>query len=202
MPRTSAAQLTLGLAAAGVLVAAQTASAHPGHLAPGANALVAGVMHPLSGADHLLAMLASGLLAVRVGTRQALWIIPASFAGLMIAGGLIALAGVPLPHAEWAISMSVIVIALAVAMLPRVPLAVAAGLVGLFAIFHGHAHVAEMGTASLLPYATGFVAATLALHVGAIGAGSLALRAERPRAVRWAGVAIAACFAVMLICNA
>lgn len=201
MPRTST-QLTLGLAAAGVLVAAQTAMAHPGHLAPGANALVAGAMHPLSGADHLLAMLASGLLAVRVGTRRALWVVPASFVGLMVFGGLLALAGLPLPHVEWAISMSVIVIALAVAMLPRVPLAVAAGLVGLFAICHGHAHVAEMGGVALLPYAAGFVAATIALHATAIGAGSLALRADRPRAVRWAGVAIAAGFALVLIIGA
>jgi urease accessory protein len=120
----------------------------------------------------------------------------------MIFGGLVALAGLPLPHVEWAISISVIVIALAVAMLPRVPLVVAAGLVGLFAICHGHAHVAEMGGAALLPYAAGFVAATIALHATAIGAGSLALRAERPRAVRWAGVAIAAGFAVILISNA
>jgi urease accessory protein len=200
MTRTSI-RLPLFLASAAVLAGAPAAMAHPGHLAPGANALVAGAMHPLSGADHLLAMLASGLLAVRVGTRRALWIVPAAFVGLMMFGGLLALAGLPLPHVEWAISMSVIAIGLAVAMLPRVPLAVAAGWVGLFAICHGHAHVAEMGSASLLPYALGFVATTIALHASAIGAGSLALRAERPRAIRWAGAAIAICFAVLLISN-
>src|ERR1700761_641611 len=89
MQRTFA-RSTVCLAGAGVLVAAQTAMAHPGHLAPGANALVAGAMHPLSGADHLLAMLASGLLAVRVGTRRAIWMIPATFVGLMIVGGMLA----------------------------------------------------------------------------------------------------------------
>jgi len=200
MPRTTT-RLMVGVAAAGVLVAAQTAMAHPGHSSPGANPIVTGALHPFSGADHLLAMLASGLLAVRVGTRRAIWAVPMAFVGLMVVGGMLAFAGVPLPHVEWAIGLSVIVLALAVAMLPRVPLAVAAGLVGVFAICHGHAHVAEIGGAALLPYAAGFVAATLALHATAIGAGTLALRAERPSAVRWAGAAIAVCFALLLISN-
>ena len=192
--------LLLGLAAATVLGSAQAALAHPGHVQPGAGALVAGALHPLTGADHLLAMLASGLLAVRIGTRRALWILPCAFAGLMVAGGVLAYFGMPLPHAEGGISLSVLVLGLMVALLPRVPLSFAAGLVGLFAIFHGHAHVAELGGGqALLPYMAGFAATTLALHAGAIGAGVWAVHSAQPRAIRFAGAAIAAGFALLLL---
>lgn len=191
--------LAIALAATGCLIGAQTALAHPGHLAPGTSAAVAGALHPLTGADHLLAMLASGLLAVRIGTRRALWLVPATFVSLMLLGGVLAYAGLSLPHPEWGISLSVIVLGMAVSMLPSVPLELGAGLVGLFALFHGHAHVAELGGQALLPYVIGFTLATLALHAVAIGGGVMAVRTRRPDLVRWAGAAVAAGFGFLLI---
>lgn len=198
MKRTSH-RMAFAIAAGACLVGAPMAFAHPAPLAPGHGALMAGALHPLGGADHLLAMLASGLLAVRVGTKRALWLVPASFIALMLVGGAIALLGVPLPHVEWAISLSVIVLGLMVAMLPKVPLSVAAGWVAIFAIAHGHAHVAELAGQSVLPYMIGFTMTTLALHLAAIGGGVMALRARRPQLVRFAGASIAMAFAVVLV---
>jgi urease accessory protein len=181
-----------------VLGSARAALAHPGHLQPGSNGFAAGMLHPLTGFDHLLAMLASGLLAVRIGTRRALWLVPAAFVGLMLLGGGLAYIGLPLPRAEWGISASVLVLGLMVALLPRIPLSVGVGCVGLFALFHGHAHVAELGGQALLPYMAGFVLTTLALHAGAIASGTWAVRAERPGALRFAGAAVAVGFALLL----
>jgi urease accessory protein len=191
--------LFTAVAASLVLGSARAALAHPGHVHPGAAGFAAGALHPLTGADHLLAMLASGLLAVRIGTRRALWIVPATFVGLMLFGGALAYLGLPLPHAEWGIGASVLVLGLMVALLPRIPLTAGAACVGLFALFHGHAHVAELGGQALLPYMTGFVIMTLALHASAIAGGTWAVRADRPRALRFAGGAIAAGFALLLL---
>jgi urease accessory protein len=184
-------------AASLILGSAQAALAHPGH-GQGGNGFAAGALHPLTGVDHLFAMVASGLLALRIGTRRALWIVPGAFVGLMVLGGALAYFGLPLPRAEWAISASVLVLGLMVALLPRIPLAAGAGCVGLFAVFHGHAHVAELGTAALLPYMAGFVLMTMALHAGAIASGLWAVRAQRPRALRLAGAAITIAFASLL----
>lgn len=186
-------------AAACLLAYAPVAAAHPGHVPPGDAAWAAGAAHPLLGADHLLAVLASGLLAVRVGSRRALWVVPVSFVALMLFGGLLAYAAVPLPHGERAVALSVIVLGLAVAMLPSVPLQLAAGAVGLFAVFHGHAHVAEFGGAALVPYMAGFAVSTLALHAAAIAAALGAADAARAPLVRLAGAAIAAGFASVLL---
>jgi urease accessory protein len=190
--------LAITVAAGICLAGARTAFAHPGHVGDHGS-LVSGVVHPLTGLDHLLAMLASGLLAVRVGTRRALWLIPASFVGLMLVGGGLALAGLPLPQAEWGVSLSVIVLGLMVAMLPSVPLGIAAACVGVFAVCHGHAHVAELGGQAVVPFILGFTASTLMLHLAAIGGGVLAVRAQRPRLVRLAGAGIAAAFAFVLV---
>lgn len=191
----------MGAASAVVLGVAQSAMAHAGH-DPGAQtlgaSLAAGAMHPVLGLDHLLAMLASGLVAVRAAQRRALWAVPAAFAGLMVAGGGLAWAGAPLPAAEWGIALSVIVLGLAAAALPVTPTWAAAAMVGLFAVCHGHAHVAELGGHAVLPYVLGFVASTLALHAVAIAAGLALKRADRPMAVRFAGGAIAAAFTVVL----
>ncbi len=199
MTRNSRWLLCGSMATAACLTSTQLAMAHPGHVVPGDSAWFAGAMHPLMGLDHLLAMFASGLLAVRIGTRRALWIVPASFVVWMVLGGVLAFAGVPLPHAEWGIALSVIVLGLAVAVLPSVPLPVGVGLVGLFALFHGHAHVAELGGHAVLPYMTGFVLATMTLHAAAIAVGVLALKSRQPRFVRFAGAAIATSFAALLI---
>lgn len=191
--------LGCGLAAAACLFSAKTAFAHAGHLSPHDNPWVSGMLHPLMGMDHLLAMLASGLLAVRLATGRALWVIPLSFVGLMIGGGVLAAAGAPLHQAEWGIAVSVIVLGLIVAVMPNVPLGAAVTLIGLFAVCHGHAHVAEAGSAALLPYMAGFAVATLVLHAAAITFGLAAQRVRRPHLVRFAGAGIVVGFMALLL---
>jgi urease accessory protein len=116
-------------------------------------------------------MVAVGLYAASLG-GAALWLVPCAFVGMMIVGGLIGYGGVPLPMVEQAIGLSVVVMGLAIALGARLRLVVAMGLVGLFALFHGHAHGSEgLGLASFLPYAAGFIAATVGLHMAGIGIG-------------------------------
>ncbi len=130
-----------------------------------------GFAHPMSGLDHVLAMILVGILAFQLGGR-ALWLVPAAFVGMMAAGGALGAAGVSLPFVELAIALSVIVLGAAVALEIQAPVAIATALVGLFAIFHGYAHGAEMpDSAGGLAYAGGFMAATALLHVAGIGIG-------------------------------
>lgn len=145
--------------------------AHPGHLdASASSGLVAGLLHPITGLDHVLAMVAVGLLAVSLGGR-ALWAIPASFIVAMVAGGALAIAGVHLPMVEPAIATSVLVIGLLVAMQTKLPAPAVALIVASFAVFHGYAHGSEMPvSASAVAYAAGFIAATAALHMSGIAA--------------------------------
>lgn len=130
-----------------------------------------GFGHPFSGLDHILAMVAVGLFAANLGGR-ALWLVPASFVAMMAVGGALGIAGLEVPFVELGIALSVIVLGAAVALSWNVPVAAAMALVGFFAIFHGHAHGAEMPTdASGLAYAVGFMLATALLHAIGIGLG-------------------------------
>jgi urease accessory protein len=116
-------------------------------------------------------MVAVGAFAARLGGR-ALWIVPSAFVAMMAVGGFIGLEGVPLPFVETGIALSVVVLGLAVALRWKLPVAAASALVGLFAIFHGHAHGGEMPVdASGLSYALGFMLATALLHVAGIWLG-------------------------------
>ena len=140
------------------------------HAGVGSQDLAHGLMHPVGGLDHVLAMLAVGTLAFVLGGR-ALWLVPLSFVGMMAAGFVLGANGIALPHAELAIALSSIVIGGLAAVGRRLPLAVAMALVGGFATFHGWAHGAEMPVESgTLPYALGFMATTAMLHVTAIAA--------------------------------
>jgi len=181
-------------AASGIALLALTgtALAHPGH--GDATGFTHGFMHPLGGLDHVLAMVAVGLFAAHLGGR-ALWLVPAAFVAVMAAGGALGIAGIAVPFVETGIALSVVVLGLAVALRVSVPLLAAMALVGLFAIFHGYAHGAEMPVdASGAGYAAGFLAATALLHgIGiAIGltVGKLGDLAGR-RAVQIAGGAMA-----------
>jgi urease accessory protein len=142
------------------------------HVGPGAHGgFVMGLAHPLSGADHVLAMVAVGVLAASLGGRAVL-ALPAAFVGAMLLGAGLGAGGVALPLVEPAIALSVIVLAGAVAAGLRLPTALAIAVVGLFAVFHGHAHGSEGAQgAAFLPYAAGFGAATVLLHLGGIGLG-------------------------------
>ncbi len=131
-----------------------------------------GFVHPLSGIDHILAMVAVGLYAASLGGR-ALWLVPSAFVGTMILGGLLGYLGFPLPLVEMGIGLSVVVMGLAIALGVRLPTVAAMALVGLFALFHGHAHGTEgMGLGvAYLPYAAGFIIATASLHMAGIALG-------------------------------
>ena len=183
--------VTRSAAAAILVLLPGAALAHPGHDAGG---FAHGVMHPLGGLDHVLAMVAVGLYAALLGGR-ALWLVPATFVGVMAIGGALGAAGYPLPYTEIGIALSVIVLGLAVALRASLPTLAAMALVGLFAIFHGHAHGAEMpADAAAVSYATGFMLATALLHGAGIAIGLAAGRlAERGgwRIAQVAGGAIA-----------
>ena len=122
-----------------------------------------GLKHPFSGADHILAMIAVGLWAAQIGGR-ARWIVPASFVSMMGVGFLLATNGIYLPFVEPGILASVVGLGLLVALAVRVPIAASATIVGIFALFHGHAHGGEMGAATPISFAVGFILATTILH--------------------------------------
>jgi len=134
---------------------------------------MSGFMHPLSGLDHQLAMILVGVFAYQLGGR-ALWLVPLTFVSVMALGGLLGVEGVPIPFVEVGIALSVIVLGAVVAFGVKAPVAVAMGAVGLFAIFHGHAHGSEMPLdASGAEYGLGFTLATALLHAVGIGSGLL-----------------------------
>ena len=167
------------------------AQAHPGH-GP-ANSFLSGLNHPLHGLDHILAMVAVGLWASQLGGRS-LWAVPATFVGVMMAGGALGMMGLPLPLVETGILLSVLVLGVLIASAARLPLAASMGVVGLFALFHGYAHGTEIPlAASGLSYGFGFVAATTLLHASGIALGLAAQKMVTASAVRFAGVAIAIC---------
>jgi urease accessory protein len=167
-----------------VMLIATPALAHPGHVA---ESFAAGIAHPLSGLDHVAVMVAVGLWAALQGGR-ALWAWPAAFVGVMLVGGALGMAHVPVPFVEPGILASVVVLGLMVALAVDVPVAVGAALIGVFALLHGHAHGTEVAeSVGGFAYMAGFAVATAALH--AVGLG-LALMTRRPL-VRIAGAACA-----------
>jgi urease accessory protein len=130
-----------------------------------------GFAHPIGGIDHVLAMVAVGLFAAHLG-GLALWAVPLSFVTMMVAGGAAGMGGMELPCVEIGIGLTVVVLGAAVAFRLHLPSVAAMALVGLFAIFHGHAHGVEMPeTASGFDYALGIVLATAGLHGCGIGLG-------------------------------
>ncbi|SDL40890.1 HupE/UreJ family protein [Paracoccus chinensis] len=155
------------------------ALAHPGH---DAGSLGAGFAHPLGGADHVLAMVALGLLAAQAGGR-ALWLLPTSFVAAMLAGGAAGWAGLPFGAVEPVILASVIILGATVAIAARLPLGVMAAMAAAFGHTHGWAHGAEGPAQGLPSYALGFALATALLH----GAGILAGRAAAQPLLRAAG---------------
>lgn len=173
---------TRGALAALLALSPSLAFAHPGH--GDTVGFSHGFLHPIGGLDHVLAMVAVGIFAANLGGR-ALWAVPATFVALMAVGGAFGMYGVAVPFVEIGIAASVIVLGGAVALgWKNWPLGAAMALVGFFAVFHGHAHGAEMpADASALTYAAGFMLATTLLHIAGIGAG-LAIGTAGARAPR------------------
>jgi urease accessory protein len=151
---------------------------------------VHGFSHPISGLDHILAMVMVGVFAFQLGGR-ATWLVPTTFVLVMAVGGGLGIAGINVPFVELGIALSVVVLGAIVALNVKASTAVAMGLVGLFAIFHGHAHGAEMPeNAAGAAYAAGFMIATAVLHAVGLGLGFMIGRAGERHgtfAVRTAG---------------
>lgn len=156
-----------------------------------AGGFISGFMHPMSGLDHIVAMVAVGLWGAFLG-RPAIWLLPIVFPLVMTIGGVLGVAGIPIPYVEAGIALSGLVLGLMVLLAARPPLWIAAVLVGAFAIFHGHAHGTELPeAASPLIYSVGFVMATGLLHLIGISFGELSRWPWGNAAVRSGGGAIA-----------
>ncbi|MBB3104826.1 HupE/UreJ family protein [Azomonas macrocytogenes] len=169
------------------------AFAHAGH---DGNGLIAGLLHPFTGADHLLAMLAIGIWAA-LQPRAMQIAVPATFLTALLAGFAMGVAGTGLPLLETGIALSVLLLGLLLASAIRLPAFVSLALAGFFAIFHGYAHGAE-ASGSVIAFASGFLAASLALHVTG-GLLTTTLRQRLPLLARGAGALIAASGALMMV---
>jgi urease accessory protein len=180
----------MALTACLLLAAAAPAAAHgqPGQAA----GFLSGVRHPISGIDHVLAMIAVGVWGAQLRS-PAIWLLPVTFPLVMACGGFLALIGMPLPGTEIGIAFSALLLGLAIVAEARPPLAAAAVVVGAFALFHGHAHGTELSDGqSALTYSIGFVVATGCLHAVGIALGLVHRWPVGRTALRFAGAGIMA----------
>ncbi len=178
----------MAAAMAGVLTA-HPAEAHI--LTSGAGGFGSGLEHPLTGIDHFLAMFAVGLWGAQMGGR-AVWSLPIVFPLIMVCGGIVGILGLDVPGIETGIAVSIIVLGGAIAAAWRAPEAIALLLVGIFAVFHGHAHGMELpDAADPADYAVGFVVATGAIHLVGIGVGLVLAKPMGGRLARALGGLIA-----------
>lgn len=189
----SAATLPPAIAMTFLAVAAQA------HTGEGINSgFASGFWHPILGWDHVVAMVAVGLWGAFLGSPS-IWILPVVFPLVMAVGGALGVMGVPLPAVETGIALSGVILGLLIAFAVRAPIWVAAVIVGIFAIFHGHAHGTELPEAfSAYGYAVGFVVGTGLLHMIGIAFGFLTRSEPGKVAVRGAGGLIAAVGAAFL----
>ena len=155
--------------------------------------LLHGLEHPLSGFDHLCAMLAVGIWATQLGGRS-IGVMPAAFIVALAIGVALGMDGVSLPYVEPGIALSVVILGVLVATAAWLPLGVSVAIVSLFALVHGYAHGAETpATASGVFHATGFLVATVCLLAVGVGFGRLMQRQDHARFVRAIGVAVMLC---------
>ena len=158
--------------------------------------IFAGLLHPILGIDHLLAMVTVGLLSAQMGGR-AIWTVPATFVSVMAVGGILGIAGVPLPFVEYGIALSVVILGIALFLPKKLPVWLAMVFVGLFALFHGHAHGTELPALSetfldVVAYVFGFLVATATLHlIGALIGQTMVSTKRGENILRFAGVLIA-----------
>jgi urease accessory protein len=156
-----------------------------------AGGFLSGLQHPISGWDHILAMVSVGLWGAQLGA-PAIWLLPVTFPIVMAFGGFLGLVGVPFPSVEIGIALSALLLGAAVMVQWRPPLLAAAVLVGMFALFHGHAHGAELppGESGLL-YSIGFVVATGCLHLAGVAIGTVHRWGWGRRVLQTAGACVA-----------
>jgi len=150
-----------------------------------------GFYHPITGFDHILAMVAVGIWASQIGGK-AVRAVPATFVGVMLLGYILGISGLSLPFVEEGIITSVLILGVLIATAARLPLATGMIIVAFFAVFHGHAHGTEMPfSASGLAYGAGFAVSTALLHVSGIVTGLLFRRSAGAKLIRYSGAAIA-----------
>lgn len=183
MPRATTIRISI---LAVPLALATPVLAHPGH---GPATLLAGLTHPFTGADHVLAMVAVGLWAALRGGK-AVWVWPLAFVAAMLAGFALAGAGIALPMVEPTILASVIVLGGLVAAGARAPTAAGVVLVALFGLAHGYAHGVEGGGTAAFPF--GFIVSTAALHLAGLGIGVGLARLNKSGLLRMLGLGVAA----------
>lgn len=185
----SATMKRMSLSAILLLAAAMPAYAHVG--IGTTSSFTAGFSHPLSGLDHMTVMIAVGLWAALKGGK-AIWAWPLAFVGVMLVGGALGMLHVPVPFVEPGILASVVALGLLVALAVDLPVSAGIAIIGLFALFHGHAHGTEVPeNASGLEYMAGFAIATALLHAVGIAA-ALGLGLRFRGLARAAGAACAA----------
>lgn len=164
-------------------------------------AALAHPVHPVTGIDHVLAMIAVGLLAAQYGGR-ALWLVPLSFLVAMAIAGVIGMAGIAVPVVEVGIGVSVVVLGLAIAFQLRPPTFVAMAIVGFFALFHGYAHGTELVDGITgLSFALGFLLGTALLHGAGVGLGLLMQRQASSRHLIQAGGGVMALVGIAVLAN-
>jgi urease accessory protein len=185
--KSNATLKTIALLAIALLSAA--AQAHSDQTSTGG--FMAGYLHPLTGLDHLLAMVAVGIWGATLGAPL-IWALPVAFPFMMLVGGVLAIFGVPLPYVELGVAISVLVLGAAIAMRWRAPMAAAIGIVAFFGLLHGYAHGSELpGSAAPAAYAAGFVVSTGLLHLAGISFGTVDKTKHGPLVLRAAGAIIA-----------
>ena len=191
-------KLTLKTAVLSILCLAWPVLAHDGAVLP-YGSFMAGITHPVLGADHFLAMVSVGVVSAQIGGR-AIWTVPGTFVSVMALGALLGMQDVGLGAIEFGIAFSVLVLGGAIAADKRLPVAVAMVAVAVFAVFHGYAHGGEMPqVAEPVRYAVGFLTGTAALHVTGLVIGDISQHYERGKqALRAAGFIIAVLGCVFL----
>lgn len=183
-----------------LLIAIVTGGAAQAHTGLGTvDGFASGAVHPFLGLDHILAMVGVGLWAAMLGGRNTICV-PLAFVAAMIIGGAVGIAGIEFPLVELGIVSSLIVIGGLISLRTILPLPVAMSIVSLFALFHGHAHGAEMpASVSGLLYGLGFVVATVTLHATGIGLGRLLRTTAATRYARLTGLGIAGSGLALLV---
>jgi urease accessory protein len=168
--------------------------AHPG----GHFGFLAGLEHPLGGADHVLAMIAVGLWAAMIGGR-AMWAMPLTFVTAMMVGGALGAQAVPFPAVEPMILASIVLLGVAAALALRLPLPLSMAGIAVFGLAHGHAHGAEGPVGTMLTFGAGFVLATVALHLVGLALGWALIRFDQRRVVQGLGLAVAAAGVALVV---
>lgn len=166
--------------------------AHVGHGTVGSGGFLDGLLHPVTGLDHLVAMVAVGLWGTQLG-RPAIWVMPVTFPLVMAVGGFLGLIGLPLPGTAAGVAISGIVLGGVVAAELRPPLWIGGLIVAAFALLHGHAHGEAMPlSGSPLAFGAGFVIATGMLHLCGVAMGLVIRWPTGALLIRLGGLAIAA----------